>query len=286
MDKSAKIALVYGSRIGDGIVGMTLTHNLIVNGYRPITFSDPIHQLAPLFPSYQVKPMSALRLENFDVAIYPYVCPVDSPIVPQGVERIVFREHPFCNELLPMRETFAKAALELFGILQFEPLCPVNIPWTKRASRRIAIHTTAHEPFREWGKKRFIALAKRLQKLGFEPFFLMAPQEKKAWEDASFPLVSFDSLMNLAEFLAESVFFIGGDSGPGHLAALVGTPTLTLAYRKTVIRRWAPTGSLEDCILPLPLLPSSRLRTRHWQKFLSPKRVAKRFLFLANGKST
>ena len=284
MEKAAKVALVYGSRIGDGIVGMTLTHNLILNGYKPITFSDSITGLAPLFPDYPIKPMSDLNLEEFDVAIYPYVCPVDTPVVPQGVKRMIFREYPFYSDVIPMRATFARACNELFGITDFELTCPVQIPWSGRSKKRVAIHTTAHESFREWGKKRFNALATKLKKIGFEPVYLVAPHENKAWEGSPCPLVSFDSLMELAQFLGESAFFIGGDSGPGHLAALVGTPTLTLAYRKTVIKRWTPTGNLEDCILPLPLLPSSRLRAGHWQKFLSPKRVMQQFLFLSDRK--
>lgn len=281
MDKTAKIALVYGSRIGDGIVGMTLTHNLILNGYHPVTFSDPISELASLFPSCPVRPMQALDLEEFDVAIYPYACPIDSPPVPQGVKRVVFREHPFFCDVIAMRATFARACAELFGIGHFEPFCPITTPWEKlqkeRSTKRVVLHTTAHEPFREWGKRRFNRLAKKLKRMGYEPLYLVAPHEKKAWEKSPFPLVSFDSLMDLAQCLAESAFFIGGDSGPGHLAALVGTPTLTLAYRKTVIKRWTPTGSLDDCILPLPILPSSRLRARYWQTFLSPRRVARRF---------
>lgn len=286
MEKSAKIALVYGSRIGDGIVGMSLTHNLILNGYEPVTFSDPVTQLVPLLPAYPIKPMAELRLEEFDVVIFPYACPVDTPFVPQGVQRVVFREHLFFNAALPMRSTFAMALKELFGIARFEPLCPVTIPWKKCSTKRVVLHTTAHESFREWGKKRFNRLAKRLKKKGYEPIYLVAPHEKKGWEDSPFPVVSFDSLLDLARFLAESTFFIGGDSGPGHLAALVGTATLTLAYRKTVIRRWTPTGHLDDCILPLPLLPSSRLRSRYWQNFLSPKRVAQKFLLLSNRKGS
>lgn len=285
MQKKSKIALIYGSRIGDGVIGMTLTHNLIRNGYQTVTFSDPLAQLAFLFPGYPIEPMSALCLQDFDAAIYPYVCPVDTPWVPQGVERIIFREHPFFNAVIPMRETFALACQKLFGIATFERFCPVHIPWEQGTHKRVAIHTTAHESFREWGQKRFDSLAQSLENLGYEPVYLVAPHEKKAWEKSPFPLVSFESLMDLAQFLAESAFFIGGDSGPGHLAALVGTRTLTLAYRKTVIKRWAPTGRIEDCVLPLSCLPSARLRRRHWQKFLSPNRVLKQFLLLANGKS-
>lgn len=282
MEKTDKIALVYGSRIGDGIVGMSLTHNLVTQGFNAVTFSDPINELKPLLPNYPIRPMSALRLEEFDAVIYPYACPVDTPLVPQGVRRIVFREYSFCEDVIPMRETFARASHELFGISDFEALPPTKIPRSKRSLTSVAIHTTAHESFREWGKKRFHRLAKRLKKRGFDPVFLVAPHERGEWEGSPFPLRSFDSLLDLAEFLGQAAFFIGGDSGPGHLAALVGTPTLTLAYRKTVIKRWSPTGRLDDCILPLPLLPSSRLRARYWQKFLSPRRVFKEFLHRAS----
>ncbi len=83
----------------------------------------------------------------------------------------------------------------------------------KSSARRVVIHTGAGHPVRLWPAERFAALAERLRAAGWEVVML---------DD------SLRDLDRLLDTLAGAARFIGNDSGPGHLAALLGVPTFTI----------------------------------------------------------
>ena len=66
---------------------------------------------------------------------------------------------------------------------------------------------------REWPRERYDALATRLRTLGWDVVLLDN---------------SIHELDVLLDTLAGARRFIGNDSGPGHLAALLGVPTFTI----------------------------------------------------------
>lgn len=95
--------------------------------------------------------------------------------------------------------------------LEFDPL---PVPAAKAGpARRIVIHTGAAQPTREWPRLRFKELADRLRATGREVTLLDG---------------NSGGLEELLATLASADRFIGNDSGPGHLAALLGVPTFTL----------------------------------------------------------
>ena len=80
-------------------------------------------------------------------------------------------------------------------------------------TRRVVIHTGAGHPVRIWPVERFAEIAARLRATGWEVVQLD------------------DSLRDLDQLMAALTpadRFIGNDSGPGHLAALLGVPTFTI----------------------------------------------------------
>lgn len=89
------------------------------------------------------------------------------------------------------------------------PPAPLRPP----LGRRIVIHTGAAQPARIWPKERYAELALRLRAAGWEVEVL---------DDT---LRDLDALLAR---LATADRFIGNDSGPGHLAALLGVPTFTI----------------------------------------------------------
>lgn len=91
-------------------------------------------------------------------------------------------------------------------------LTPVAPPAT-RTGRHIVIHTGAGQAVREWPRDRFEVLAGQLRAAGWQVTLL----------DNS--LRDLDALLDT---LATADRFIGNDSGPGHLAALLGVPTFTV----------------------------------------------------------
>jgi len=83
----------------------------------------------------------------------------------------------------------------------------------RRSGRRVVMHAGAGQPTRLWPRQRFEALAAALQREGWQTEIL---------DD------SFIGVEQLLEKLDSADRFIGNDSGPGHLAALLGIPTFTI----------------------------------------------------------
>lgn len=93
-----------------------------------------------------------------------------------------------------------------------------------REGRRIALHPGAGHPVREWPLERFARLAEKLVRDGWEIRWL-DPKSR--------------DLPQLIRSLDECDRFIGNDSGPGHLAALLGLPTFTI-FGPQLPERFAP----------------------------------------------
>jgi ADP-heptose:LPS heptosyltransferase len=79
--------------------------------------------------------------------------------------------------------------------------------------KSIVIHAGAAQPTRRWPRDRYEEIATRLRGLGWQVTLL---------DDR------LNDLDQLLDTLAAADRFIGNDSGPGHLAALLGVPTFTL----------------------------------------------------------
>jgi ADP-heptose:LPS heptosyltransferase len=98
----------------------------------------------------------------------------------------------------------------LAGALGWEVPSAVPPP---RSARHIVMHTGAAQAVREWPRERFEAIAGRLREADWRVTLLDNSQR------------DLDALL---ETLATADRFIGNDSGPGHLAALLGVPTFTI----------------------------------------------------------
>ncbi len=110
----------------------------------------------------------------------------------------------------PARRHRAAHWAALAGALGWELTAAIPAP---RVGRHIVIHTGAGRPVRLWPRERFEDLAARLRTAGWSITML---------DD------SLRDVGRLLEALAGADRFIGNDSGPGHLAALLGVPTFTI----------------------------------------------------------
>lgn len=82
-----------------------------------------------------------------------------------------------------------------------------------RAGRHLVIHTGAGQAVREWPREHFDTIAARLRAAGWRVTVIDN---------------SLRDLDTLLDTLDTADRFIGNDSGPGHLAALLGVPTFTI----------------------------------------------------------
>jgi ADP-heptose:LPS heptosyltransferase len=101
-------------------------------------------------------------------------------------------------------------------------------PPAPRRTRAVLIHTGAALPVRVWPLDRFRNLVTWLRSEGFAVQVACDAAQRDWWlaEGETGALVP-RSLEELLDLLDQQSVFIGNDSGPGHLAALLGVPTFT-----------------------------------------------------------
>jgi heptosyltransferase-3 len=113
----------------------------------------------------------------------------------------------------------------------------------------VIIHPGGGAARKCWPAERYIDLAHRLKAAGRSVRVLLGEVELEKWEpgvieafrtaaDAETPKTLLDLLAQITRGSA----FIGNDSGPGHLAGIVGLPTLSLMGEASKVERWRPLG--------------------------------------------
>ncbi len=109
----------------------------------------------------------------------------------------------------------------------------------------VAIHPGSGGREKCWPQPSFLKLARELRALGAGVFVLCGPVEQYMVDTLRVHVPSLipGDLRDLAGLLHGADLFIGNDSGPGHIAAAVGTPTLTL-FGPTDAETWAPRNPL------------------------------------------
>lgn len=111
-------------------------------------------------------------------------------------------------------------------------------------SRYCVLHPGAGSPDKCWPLESYMQLADGL----FPTVFVLGPAEVDRWPSkdteklsAQFRVIICPELETLAGLLSEAQLFIGNDSGPGHLSAAVGTPTVSL-FGPTRAEQFSPVG--------------------------------------------
>ncbi len=102
-------------------------------------------------------------------------------------------------------------------------------PAVARRQKTVLIHTGAGQPIRVWPLERYKNLATRLRRENFAVQVACDPDQREWWRQAGETDVVTPA--NVTELIAQidrAGAFIGNDSGPGHLAAMCGVPTMTL----------------------------------------------------------
>lgn len=92
--------------------------------------------------------------------------------------------------------------------------------------RYAVLHPFASEPSKQWPADRFCEIARYLKLWHIKPVFLAGPGDDAA------PFQSHQvwrgDLEAAKTLLSKAAFFIGNDSGPAHMAAAFGRPTVVL----------------------------------------------------------
>jgi heptosyltransferase-3 len=123
-----------------------------------------------------------------------------------------------------------------------------GIAGSKTRGQDIVIHPGAGSPAKKWPVDSFVELAKRLKQSGRSVRFVVGEVEQDRWSAAEIGRLETAArvqptatLVELADVLSTAAVFVGNDSGPGHLAGILGTPTVSI-FGPTDPARWKPLG--------------------------------------------
>ena len=160
-------------------------------------------------------------------------------------------------------------SLRSFGLDNFNRTLKIHIPdfihedidnllsrsEVSSKSPRVLIHPGTRGRLRQWRPERFAEIARRLKENYRAAIFLVGgPEEaelvEKVERDMGFPASLKSTGLNLlllAALLNRCQLFIGNDSAPGHIAAAVNCPNLTL-FGPTFPHMWRPLSSRGEVV--------------------------------------
>ena len=128
----------------------------------------------------------------------------------------------------------------------------------KSSDDLIAVHPWTSNPQKQWSVERYAALIRQfLAGSSSRVAVIGGPEEQSRAGRLALPserahdLVGRLTLRQLAVFFTRCRLLLSGDSGPVHLAAAVGTPTIVLfgtSDPATGPRRWGPWGTKHTVI--------------------------------------
>lgn len=166
------------------------------------------------------------------------------------------------------------------GLAEAEPAIGFCLPAhlvARRYPRRVMIHPASYNAKKNWPAEKYLHLARRLRARGYDPQFVLSPKERGEWASLFEPEFTVPHLADtgrLAEYLYESGYVIGNDSGVGHLASALGIPVLTLFRKRRDGFCWRPGWGHNEVVRPI--LSVGALRNA-WTFFLPVGRVDRAF---------
>jgi len=130
--------------------------------------------------------------------------------------------------------------------------------------KKVIIHVGAGYPSKRWSAENFVEVAKRIRekRLG-TPIFIGTEEEgsllgpyRNRIGAGMVDLTGKTSFKELLELLADTDLYIGNDSGPAHLAALLDRKIVLIFSGTNDFKRWAPWSSkLQLVHHPVPCSP-------------------------------
>jgi heptosyltransferase-3 len=279
-----KIAIVTGRGLGDGLVWLTLSYHLQLVGHDVTTFNTLLCQLKKWFPGQTISPFPEPYAIDEVFGGFDQILSADHSMVTNdtrfGEKLVILRQSDFNKKQTFVENLFRYCQREnqlTFFSLQNGLRAKKGLEHRKHLTR-VVIHPTSSTPWRCWPKKKFLEVASLLKMKGFTPTFAMSSVERKEWEDVEkeYEIPCFSSLDETASYIYESGFFLGNNSGLGHLASNLQIPSISLFPRMSHSRLWRPGWGLNDVVTPLPLMIGAPLKHKYWKELLPVWKVMKR----------
>lgn len=287
LKQATQIAILMAPRLGDTLLMMTMAQNLVINGRSVTVFGDYAHQLRAWFPDIDVRPSlpeseAAQVLSEYDCVAqmhvgWPYALHryarhyfyYDAHVVITGRGFVKLNQiRDYCRDQLGLKNSeLGNGLVPMMGLRH------------RHYARRVAVHPSSTSEQRCWAASHFVELGLRLKRSGYDPVYILANHERAQWrclEDNGLAIFQSESLSDVAKFIHECGWFIGNESGVGHLASNLGIPTLTVTGRPTRTRAWRPGWSPSQIVYPA-YIPGGRWRDLLWRRWLRPGQVLTAF---------
>lgn len=119
---------------------------------------------------------------------------------------------------------------------------------------RILLFPGSGHPLKQWPLVQFIELARGITALGLRPLFVAGPAEQeRGLVPPAQEWIAPQDLPELQDLLLTARAVVGGDTGPMHLAGMLGVPGVSL-FGPTGFSQWGPQG-MREASLGLPCSP-------------------------------
>lgn len=233
--------------------------------------------------SYHINFIKALRAERYDVVIDFTLGDRAAflSFMTGAPHRISYRDsstlsHILMNQIVDSDPSskhivdYQLESLQHLGISSFEKNMMIHIPEAVREKTdilfktiglnesmdlRVVIHPGARGIFRQWKPERFGEIARLLKEIYNVKIILVGgPGEQNIVDKVERAMgfsASFRStemgLLDMAALFEKSHLFIGNDSAPGHIAAAVNCPSISL-FGPTFPHMWRPYGNNGEAI--------------------------------------
>jgi heptosyltransferase III len=203
-------------------------------------------------------PLAAMSLLESAHAIYSFL-PVN-PVWHQNIERMnpqakrveidakITADYPghLTNKILESLQNYAPEKSATEQILR--SIADRGIGYKPQGGSDVVIHPGSGSPTKCWPLESYVELAGQLKALGQSVRFVIGEVERERWPEADIEkLNSVGSVracvtyLDLLDEISTAGSYIGNDSGPAHLAGIVGVPTIAL-FGSTNPVQWKPLG--------------------------------------------
>jgi ADP-heptose:LPS heptosyltransferase len=215
-------------------------------------------------------PPAAMKLLSSAHAIAGFVAEADSPwaanvqaLAPQA-QFLPIAAHPPADFAGHHTEFLVRQLQPMVvwqqGVMQIlASIAARGLGVTPTASGPVVIHPGAGSPAKCWPAERFIELAGRLRAAGRGVCFCIGEVERERWPaetvrklESAGEVRQPQTLVELFDLIRGASAFVGNDSGPGHVAGILGVPTLSL-FGPTDPARWKPLGPAVNVLRNEPL---------------------------------
>jgi ADP-heptose:LPS heptosyltransferase/GT2 family glycosyltransferase len=175
----------------------------------------------------------------------------------EGDERLVAKRAHISERLIQLVAATEEACLPPLAAAPLVPLSPQDVPALAGLPAAfigrpiVCVHPGVGNVVRQWPASSYAGLIDLLAAEGLHTVLIGGPEESPVAEavlrevtaaGAARSLVGQVGLAQLPDLMRACVLFVGNNSGPQHIAASVGLPTVGIHSGVVDAREWAPLG--------------------------------------------